>query len=97
MTSWLRFNIPHFNPEQSYGYWLDGGTLQHGLHLSAGAVLHQLVTAAPTKLTTVALVLLVTVLLFGFVLLLVLSLVTRGRRRTQALDAAAPIPTGVPE
>ncbi len=37
------------------------------------------------------------VLLFGFVLLLVLSLVTRGRRRTQALDAAAPTPpTGVP-
>jgi putative spermidine/putrescine transport system permease protein len=37
------------------------------------------------------------VLLFGFVLLLVLSLVTRGRRRAQALDATAPTPTGVPE
>jgi len=35
------------------------------------------------------------VLLFGFVLLLVLSLVTRGRRRAPALDAAAPTPTGV--
>jgi len=37
------------------------------------------------------------VLLFGFVLLLVLSLVTRGRRRAQAIDATAPTPTGVPE
>jgi putative spermidine/putrescine transport system permease protein len=37
------------------------------------------------------------VLLFGFVLLLVLSLVTRGRRRGPALEAAAPITTGVPE
>jgi len=37
------------------------------------------------------------VLLFGFVLLLVLSLVTRGRRRVPALDATAPTPTGVPE
>ena len=45
--------IPHFNQGHSYGYWLDGGTLQHGLHLSAGAVLHQFVTAAPTKLTTI--------------------------------------------
>ena len=32
------------------------------------------------------------VLLFGFVLLLILSLVTRGRRRTAAFDAAAPTP-----
>ncbi len=52
--------IPHFNQGHSYGYWLDGGTLQNGLHLSAGAVLHQFVTAAPTKLATVVLVLLVT-------------------------------------
>jgi uncharacterized membrane protein len=52
--------IPHFNPGHSYGYWLDGGTLQHGLHLSASAVLRQFVTAAPTKLTTTVLVLLVT-------------------------------------
>ena len=52
--------IPHYNPGHAYGYWLDGGTLQHGLHLSAGTVLHQFVTAAQTKLTTVALVLLVT-------------------------------------
>jgi putative spermidine/putrescine transport system permease protein len=37
------------------------------------------------------------VLLFGFVLLLILSLVTRGRRRAPALDVAAPIPTGVQE
>jgi putative spermidine/putrescine transport system permease protein len=37
------------------------------------------------------------VLLFGFVLLLVLSLVTRGRRRAPALDVAAPTPTGVSE
>jgi putative spermidine/putrescine transport system permease protein len=37
------------------------------------------------------------VLLFGFVLLLVLSLVTRGRRRAPALEAAAPLPTGVTE
>ncbi|HET7666356.1 MAG TPA: ABC transporter permease subunit [Mycobacterium sp.] len=37
------------------------------------------------------------VLLFGFVLLLVLSLVTRGRRRGPALDVAAPTTTGVTE
>ena len=36
------------------------------------------------------------VLLFGFVLLLVLSLVTRGRRRTPALDAAVPTPATQP-
>jgi putative spermidine/putrescine transport system permease protein len=35
------------------------------------------------------------VLLFGFVLLLVLSLLTRGRRRAPALDVVAPTPTGV--
>jgi len=36
------------------------------------------------------------VLLFGFILLLVLSLVTRGRRRTPALDAAVPTPATQP-
>jgi len=33
------------------------------------------------------------VLVFGFVLLLVLALLTRGRRRTGAIDAAVPAPT----
>jgi len=55
--------IPHFSPAHSYGYWLDGGTLRHGLHLSIVTLLRQLVTAWPTKGPTLVLILLVT----GFV------------------------------
>jgi uncharacterized membrane protein len=55
--------IPHLNPANEYGYWLDGGTLQHGLHLNVGTLLGQLVTAPATKVPTLVLILLVT----GFV------------------------------
>jgi uncharacterized membrane protein len=52
--------IPDLNPAHEYGYWLDGGTLQHGLHLHVGALLSQLVTAPATKVPTLVLILLVT-------------------------------------
>ena len=52
--------IPHFNPGIRTGTGSTAARCSTGLHLSAGAVLRQFVTAAPTKLTTVVLVLLVT-------------------------------------
>jgi uncharacterized membrane protein len=66
--------IPHFNPDHVYAYWFDGGTVRHGVHLSIRALAGQLGTAASTKLTTLALVLLAT----GFIALrspLVLAIV----------------------
>ncbi|HEY6314949.1 MAG TPA: DUF2079 domain-containing protein, partial [Streptosporangiaceae bacterium] len=52
--------IPHFNPAHHYDYWSDGGILAPGGHLSVSGVFRQLFHAWPTKLETIALLLLPT-------------------------------------
>ena len=56
--------IPHFSPTHHYLYWADGGTVSPvGGHFSVTGVVTQLATGWPTKVPTLALVLLPTAFL----------------------------------
>jgi uncharacterized membrane protein len=56
--------IPHFSPTHHYLYWTDGGTVSPvGGHFSVTGVVSQLATGWPTKLPTLALILLPTAFL----------------------------------
>lgn len=53
--------IPHLNRAHRYLYWSDGGAISPvGGHLSVGGLLSQLVAGSPTKLPTLAMILLPT-------------------------------------
>ena len=52
--------IPHFNPAHVYSYWIDGGVLAPGAHLSVTGLIAQLFHAWPDKLQTVVMLLLPT-------------------------------------
>ena len=69
--------IPHFSPTHHYLYWSDGGTVSPvGGHFSVAGVVSQLATGWPTKMPTLALILLPTAFL-------ALSVAARARRRAQ--------------
>jgi uncharacterized membrane protein len=56
--------IPHFSPTHHYLYWTDGGTVSPvGGHFSVTGVVSQLATGWPTKVPTLALILLPTAFL----------------------------------
>ena len=56
--------IPHFNPVHHYYFWSEGGVLNpSGGHFSVGGLIGQLATGWPTKLPTLALILLPTAFL----------------------------------
>jgi uncharacterized membrane protein len=56
--------IPHFSPTHHYLYWADGGTVSPvGGHFSVTGVVSQLATGWPTKVPTLALILLPTAFL----------------------------------
>jgi uncharacterized membrane protein len=56
--------IPHFSPTHSYLYWTDGGTVSPvGGHFSVTGVISQLASGWPTKVPTLALILLPTAFL----------------------------------
>jgi uncharacterized membrane protein len=56
--------IPHFSPTHHYLYWADGGTVSPvGGHFSVTGVVTQLATGWPTKVPTLALILLPTAFL----------------------------------
>ncbi len=56
--------IPHFSPTHHYLYWTDGGTVSPvGGHFSVAGVVSQLATGWPTKMPTLALILLPTAFL----------------------------------
>ena len=52
--------IPHFNAAHQYLYWGDGGTLGPGSSFGVGSTVRQFVTAWPTKLQTMLMLLLPT-------------------------------------
>ncbi len=55
--------VPHFNPGHQYPYWVDGGVIVPGGHVSLGTLAHQLASAGQKKIWTVFMVLLPTAFL----------------------------------